>query len=86
MGERADGRTNLFKGKLHGNKTDDFVNFFGVSTPVKGSSFDIDYDLHWRAPPWQPDVASLNGILKSRLGKASLPISAPATPASCCVC
>ena len=61
-------RTSL-KGKLHGNKTDDFVNFFGVSTPVKGSSFDIDYDLHWRAPPWQPDVASLNGILKSRLGK-----------------
>ncbi|WP_148653767.1 YhdP family protein, partial [Klebsiella pneumoniae] len=49
-------RTSL-KGKLHGNKTDDFVNFFGVSTPVKGSSFDIDYDLHWRAPPWQPDVA-----------------------------
>ena len=61
-------RTSL-KGKLHGNKTDDFVNFFGVSTPVKGSSFDVDYDLHWRAPPWQPDVASLNGILKSRLGK-----------------
>jgi uncharacterized protein YhdP len=27
-------RTSL-KGKLHGNKTDDFVNFFGVSTPVK---------------------------------------------------
>ena len=61
-------RTSL-KGKLHGNKTDDFVNFFGVSTPVKGSSFDVDYDLHWCAPPWQPDVASLNGILKSRLGK-----------------
>jgi uncharacterized protein (TIGR02099 family) len=61
-------RTSL-KGKLHGNKIDDFVGFFGVSTPVRGSSFDIDYDLHWRAPPWQPDVASLNGILKSRLGK-----------------
>lgn len=61
-------RTSL-KGKLHGSKTDAFVGFFGVSTPVKGSSFDVDYDLHWRAPPWQPDVASLNGVLKSRLGK-----------------
>ncbi|MEL0552190.1 AsmA2 domain-containing protein YhdP [Raoultella lignicola] len=61
-------RTSL-KGKLHGNKTDAFVSFFGISTPVKGSSFDVDYDLHWRAPPWQPDVASLNGVLKSHLGK-----------------
>ncbi|MFZ2610257.1 MAG: AsmA-like C-terminal region-containing protein, partial [Raoultella planticola] len=61
-------RTSL-KGKLHGNKTDAFASFFGISTPVKGSSFDVDYDLHWRAPPWQPDVASLNGVLKSHLGK-----------------
>lgn len=61
-------RTSL-KGKLHGNKMDAFASFFGISTPVKGSSFDVDYDLHWRAPPWQPDVASLNGVLKSHLGK-----------------
>ena len=61
-------RTSL-KGKLHGNKTDEFASFFGVSTPVKDSPFDIDYDLHWRAPPWSPDVASLNGIIKSHLGK-----------------
>ena len=43
-------RTSL-KGRLHGNKTDAFADFFGVSTPVKDSPFDIDYDLHWRAPP-----------------------------------
>ncbi len=61
-------RTSL-KGRLHGNKTDAFADFFGVSTPVKDSPFDIDYDLHWRAPPWSPDVASLNGIIKSHLGK-----------------
>lgn len=61
-------RTSL-KGRLHGNKTDAFADFFGVSTPVKDSPFDIDYDLHWRAPPRSPDVASLNGIIKSHLGK-----------------
>lgn len=61
-------RTSL-KGRLHGNKTDEFADFFGVSTPVKDSPFDIDYDLHWRAPPRSPDVASLNGIIKSHLGK-----------------
>lgn len=38
-------RTSL-KGRLHGNKTDAFADFFGVSTPVKDSPFDIDYDLH----------------------------------------
>ena len=61
-------RTSL-KGKLHGKKIDDAAAFFGVSTPVRDSSVDVDYDLHWRANPWQPDVASLNGILKTRLGK-----------------
>ena len=33
-----------------------------------------------------PTLPRLTGSLKAVLGKASLPISAPATPASCCVC
>lgn len=33
--------------------------------------FNVEYDLHWRNPPWDPDVASLNGILRTRLGKAN---------------
>lgn len=61
-------RTSL-KGKIHGNKIDEATAFFGVSTPIRDSSVDVDYDLHWRDKPWQPDVASLNGILKSRVGK-----------------
>ena len=61
-------RTSL-KGKIHGNKIDDAVTFFGVSTPIRDSSVDVDYDLHWRDKPWQPDMASLNGILKSHIGK-----------------
>jgi uncharacterized protein (TIGR02099 family) len=61
-------RTSL-KGKLSGKKVDSAVNFFGVSTPIRDSSFDFDYDLHWRDKPWTPDVASLNGILKAHLGK-----------------
>ncbi len=69
MGERPSGVRTSLKGRLHGNKTDAFADFFGVSTPVKDSPFDIDYDLHWRAPPRSPDVASLNGIIKSHTGK-----------------
>lgn len=36
------------------------------------SSFDVDYDLHWRDAPWKPDEASLNGILKTRFGKGEI--------------
>ncbi|MDM6909826.1 hypothetical protein QUG69_24205, partial [Enterobacter hormaechei] len=42
---------------IKGNKLDAAANFFGISTPLRGSSFDVNYDLHWRAAPWQPDVA-----------------------------
>ena len=64
-------RTSL-KGKLSGNKIDSAAGFFGVSTPIRNSSFNVEYDLHWRNPPWDPDVASLNGILRTRLGKGEL--------------
>jgi uncharacterized protein YhdP len=53
-------RTSL-KGKLHGNKTDALPDFFGVSTPVKVRRL-ISITICTGAPPWQPDVASLNGI------------------------
>ncbi|WP_254557358.1 AsmA-like C-terminal region-containing protein, partial [Salmonella enterica] len=29
----------------------------------------VDYDLHWRNPPCQPEEATLNGSLRTRLGK-----------------
>lgn len=67
----AETRTSL-KGKLKGQKLDAATNFFGVKTPIQGSSFDVDYDLHWRAVPWKPEERSLNGILHTRLGKGEI--------------
>lgn len=32
----------------------------------------MDYDLHWRAAPWKPDEASLNGILHTKFGKGQI--------------
>ncbi len=64
-------RTSL-KGKLKGKQLDAAAGFFGVKTPVQGSSFDLDYDLHWRKAPWQPDEATLNGIIHARLGKGQI--------------
>ena len=64
-------RTSL-KGKLKGKQLDAATNFFGVKTPIQGSSFNVDYDLHWRAVPWKPEEKSLNGILHTRLGKGEI--------------
>jgi len=64
-------RTSL-KGDIKGNRLDSAANFFGISTPLRGSSFDVNYDLHWRAAPWKPDVASLNGVLKTTFGKGEI--------------
>ncbi|WP_395490068.1 AsmA2 domain-containing protein YhdP [Cedecea davisae] len=64
-------RTSL-KGRLKGEKLDAAAGFFGVKTPLQGSSFDVDYDLHWRAAPWKPDEASLNGILHTKFGKGQI--------------
>ncbi len=64
-------RTSL-KGKLRGQKIDAAAEFFGVTTPVRQSSFNVDYDLHWRKAPWQPDEATLNGIIHTQLGKGEI--------------
>ncbi|MTH45636.1 AsmA2 domain-containing protein YhdP [Intestinirhabdus alba] len=60
------------KGRLQGDKIDAAAGFFGVPTPIRDASFHVDYDLHWRNPPWQPDEASLNGIIRTRLGKGEI--------------
>lgn len=64
-------RTSI-KGKLRADKIDSATEFFGVSTPMRDAPVDVDYDLHWRDTPWQPDVASLNGVLHTRLGKGQI--------------
>lgn len=64
-------RTSL-KGKLRGQKIDAAAEFFGFTTPIRQSSFNVDYDLHWRKAPWQPDEATLNGIIHTQLGKGEI--------------
>lgn len=60
------------KGHLTGEHVDQAANFFGISIPLQESSFDINYDLHWRYLPWLPDERSLSGILKVHLGRGKI--------------
>lgn len=64
-------RTSI-KGMLRGKKLDAATSFFGITSPVRGAPFDVNYDLHWRSVPWQPQEESLNGILRARLGKGQI--------------
>ncbi|WP_173632523.1 AsmA2 domain-containing protein YhdP [Paramixta manurensis] len=67
----GDRRTSL-KGRLKGSNINNATNWFGVNTPLRDAPFDLDYDLHWRAAPWQPSVDSLSGVLKTHFGKGQI--------------
>ncbi|WP_437889776.1 AsmA2 domain-containing protein YhdP [Phytobacter sp. V91] len=69
---RTGGERTSIKGALRGEKIDAAMGFFGLSTPIRNASFDVNYDLHWRSPPWLPQEESLNGILRTQLGKGTI--------------
>ena len=64
-------RTSL-KGKLSGSNINNATDWFGVNTPLRDAPFALDYDLHWRAAPWQPSELSLSGVLTTHFGKGQI--------------
>ncbi len=67
----GDQRTSL-KGSLSGGNINDATNWFGMNTPLRDAPFKVDYDLHWRATPWQPSEETLSGTLKTHFGKGQI--------------
>ncbi|WP_409309069.1 AsmA2 domain-containing protein YhdP [Pectobacterium sp. B1J-3] len=70
--ENAEGVRTALKGRLTGDSLVQNADWFGVNTPLRAGSFDVDYDLYWRGTPWSPDIASLSGILHTRIGKGEI--------------
>lgn len=68
---RRENRTSL-KGTLAGKDIGAAADYIGMDLPLREAPFHINYDLHWREAPWQPDIASLNGVLHSQLGKGKI--------------
>ncbi|QOI57401.1 AsmA2 domain-containing protein YhdP [Rouxiella badensis] len=60
------------KGTLSGKNFDRATSFIGVTTPLKGAPFKIDFDLHWKDAPWKPDAKTLNGTMKTDFGKGEI--------------
>ncbi|MFP3014658.1 MAG: YhdP family protein [Arsenophonus sp.] len=55
------------RGELKGNQFDDLFAYYGILVPIKHTSFNIDFNLNWMAPPWKPNINMLNGNLNFNL-------------------
>lgn len=66
-----DPRTSL-KGVLSGKNINESTSWFGIASPMRDAPFKLDYDLHWRAVPWQPSEETLSGVLKSHMGAGQI--------------
>ncbi|MFI8417993.1 AsmA2 domain-containing protein YhdP [Serratia sp. NPDC078593] len=60
------------KGKLLGSNIDETARFFGIVTPLKNAPYDVDFDLHWRGQPWQPNMNTFNGTMQIDIGKGEI--------------
>lgn len=68
---RSQNRTSL-KGVLSGANIGEATDYVGIATPLRDAPFKLDYDLHWQDAPWQPDLATLSGVLHADLGKGKI--------------
>ncbi len=69
---RPGAQRTALKGVLSGKKINDATNWFGINTPLRDSSFNTEYDLHWQSAPWQPSEATLSGVLKTHFGAGQI--------------
>ncbi|TPG61857.1 AsmA2 domain-containing protein YhdP [Ewingella americana] len=70
--QNGTGESTGLKGKLTGKDVEAATSFFGVTTPLRGAPFTLDFDLHWKSIPWKPDLKTLNGTMKTDLGKGEI--------------
>ncbi|WP_160317355.1 YhdP family protein [Pseudoalteromonas sp. R3] len=66
-----DGRT-YFNGTLTSDDFGQLMEEFDITSSVQDSSADIEFALNWAEPPYEFDVASLEGEVKWQLGEGHL--------------
>jgi len=70
-GQFADGQTR-FTGNLQSDDIGELFDEFDITTTVKDSDADIQFDLAWQGAPYNVDVPTLMGELDWRLGEGHL--------------
>lgn len=71
--ENAAGQNNTkLSGKLKAEEIDEMAAYFGYIVPIIQSPLSADFSLQWHNTPWNFDLATLNGEVKSLLGKGRI--------------
>ncbi|NHB89368.1 DUF3971 domain-containing protein [Photorhabdus tasmaniensis] len=70
--ESAVGSNTHLMGQFSGEKFDEMASYLGIVVPIVKSPFTFRFDFNWRDTPWKPDLQTLNGHLKSDLGKGAI--------------
>ncbi|USD65006.1 YhdP family protein [Vibrio sp. SCSIO 43136] len=67
---RLDGDTSEshFEFQMSGDNNSDLMERFGISSGVQQAPFDMSSSMNWQGSPWNPQVDTLNGSMKSELG------------------
>lgn len=60
------------KGKLLGSEFNALASFLGITMPLKGGPYNVDFDLYWQGQPWKPKVDTLRGVLQVKIGKGKI--------------
>lgn len=58
-----------FKVTMSGENNSDVMERFGISSGIQRAPFDLSADVEWDGSPWSGQVSSLQGEVKTKLGK-----------------
>ncbi|MBS9430055.1 AsmA2 domain-containing protein [Photorhabdus akhurstii] len=70
--EGAVGNNTHIMGQFSGEKFDEMASYLGIVVPIVNSPFTFRFDFNWWDTPWKPNFQTLNGNLKSNLGKGAI--------------
>lgn len=70
--DNAGNNTTKLIGKLKAEEIDEMAAYFGFIIPIIQSPLSADFSLQWRDTPWNFNLATLNGDIKSVLGKGRI--------------
>ncbi|MBQ4832668.1 TIGR02099 family protein [Pseudoalteromonas sp. MMG010] len=71
FGQWQGGKTQL-EGELKSDNIGALLNEFDITTTVKDSDAEINYNLAWQGAPYAVDIGSLSGEIKWQLGEGHL--------------
>lgn len=70
--DKKGNNTTKLIGKLKAGEIDEMAAYFGYIIPIIQSPLAAEFSLQWRNTPWNFELATLQGDIKSTLGKGRI--------------